>query len=619
MKAIEYIDKLFLLLTESGRKKVVLLQLLFVVSAVMQVAGVGSIAPFIAVISDPDLVNTNPVFSGLYVFVRAETRIEFILRLALIVMFLIALGNLLAALSMWFLNKVSIEVGLSIQKKMLQEYLKNDYVFFTRVNSSRLTSVISQEIPRFIYMVLQPLLNITSQVFVFIIIVIGLIYLNPFLAAISLTVILAIYLLIYQVIKPRLLYHGNVISKNNSKKIRSLNECIEGIKFVKLKRLEKKYIDALERINMKTLGSSAFIGLAGDIPRFVVETIIFICILILSLYLVKVYGDSGEVVTILSLYAMAGYKLLPAVQVIYKSASLIKANGAIVDELIDEFGLSEEEGYDAKANLKLTPGNVISSRITCSGYEQGERFGKSSPIILRNVSYAYSTDVKNVLDGVSITISENGITAIVGASGAGKSTLVDILLGLLKPSSGIVCIGGQKLDGEVLDDWQKIIGYVPQTVFLLDDTIRRNIAFGVNETEIDNARIQLVSKLACLDDFISQLPGKYDYIVGERGGLLSGGQIQRIGLARALYSNPKILFLDEATSALDNRTESQVMEKIKSISKDIIVIMIAHRSTSISWADNVIYLENGKVKCKGLYADLIEKSKDFKDFMSAAH
>jgi len=608
-----YLYKLYSLLPQTGRKKILLLQVVFLIAALIQVAGVASIAPFVGVVSNPELIENNVFFLGLYDLLRSSTYIDFVVKFAVVVMVVILLGNSISGYSVWMLNKVSIEIGLIMQTRFLSLYLGNNYEYFASRNSAEILSVVTQEIPRFIYNVLQPMLNLTSQLFVFIVIVVVLTYVDYQLSLISIAVVTFIYLFIYMMLKSELIKHGRIISEKNAEKLKRLNECLEGVKLVKLKDLEQVYIDNIKMLNRETLNSSAFIGLAGDIPRFLVETVVFVCILILSIYLISKYGESGKVMSVLSLYAMAGYKLLPAAQTIFKSMSLIKANGGVVVELLEEVENVVPEG----GGLQEQPdkrGN-ITSRVDSDDYKAWDQ--QDVELKLRGISFHYTEGKGKILDNFNLDIPARGITAIIGKSGSGKSTIIDLILGLLEPIEGGLYYGDMAISRSNLHAWKSRIGYVPQSVYLIDGSILENIVFGSDLDHVDYERVKQAASIAQLNEFVDSLPGGYFYKVGERGGSLSGGQVQRIGLARALYSNPDILVLDEATSALDNHTESEVMGAIKKMSENIMVIMVAHRLSSILWANNIVYLENGRVVCQGEFDQLIENVRDFKAFIDA--
>lgn len=579
------------LLTAKQTRSYTYLQILFLITAVVQVAGVASIAPFIALLSNTQLIHNNKIIDFIYTALGFDSDYTFLVFFALLIMALIIISNAIAAFSTWRLFKFSVDIGADLQNRIYNNYIHNDFVFFSKNNSSRLIAIITLEVPRFVYMVAQPFLNLTSQLLVAVIIVSGLFYVDFILATISIFIVGGIYIFIFKILRVRLAGHGEKLTKLNKEKLKILNESLGGIKEVKLLGTETWYAKQFIANNSKGNISSAFIGLSGDLPRFIVETITFIAILCLALYLINRYGNSSNVISILSLYAMAGYKLLPAMQTLYKSFSQIKANGGVVEELLSEL---------AESALHVS----LSSNVS-------EILFRSHSVELKDVYYRYPGSTTNALNGVSLTIPTNTMVAFVGASGAGKSTAVDVILGLLYPDKGELLVDGIAINKSNARNWQQHIGYVPQNIYMLDDTFTNNIAFGVPKDKIDHERVVAAAKMANIDEFINSRLGKYDFIVGERGAQLSGGQKQRIGIARALYHDTNVLILDEATSALDSITESQIMNEITSLTKSRTVIVIAHRLSTVIHANNVIFFDEGKVSGQGTFQELRKHNHKF--------
>jgi len=592
----------FELLTNKQIQKFYLLQILFAITALIQVAGIVSLAPFITLISDPSLIETNEYINWAYTFGGFKGKNQFFMFFSLMIMIMVIIGNSAGALSTWGLLKYSVRIGADLQNRVFGNYLKNDYIFFAGSNSSSLISVLTQEIPRFVYMVLQPFLHLTSQLFVGIIIVAGLAYVDIFLAIISTTVIGGIYILIFKYLKLGLVRHGQTLSDVNVKRLKLLNEGISGVKQVKLIGSEFWYESEFKKINERGLNSSAYIGLSGDLPRYLVESVTFLAILGLALYLLQKYDSSAQIVSILSLYAMAGYKLLPAMQTIYKSYSQIKANGMVIVELKRELCRTdvEIENQESAEFDRLWESNEFS-------------------IDLNNIHFRYPGASGNALVGLSTKIMSGTMTAIVGGSGAGKSTLVDIILGLLFSQNGDLIIAGVKVNRNTCRSWQKCIGYVPQLIYIIDDTFTANIAFGIPARDVDMNRVIAAAKGACLYDYIITLPEGFDYKVGENGAQLSGGQIQRLGIARALYRDPQVLILDEATSALDNNTEFQIMNELVRLAQNKTIIMIAHRLSTVKYADNVIFLEDGRIIGEGTFDHLSATNEKFSELCRPGH
>ena len=587
------LKKIHDLLNAQQKRHYLLLQLLFAVTAIIQVAGIASLAPFIALLANQKLIHEHPLLSRAYNELAFTSDIKFFIFLALLIMGFIIISNIIAASAMWFSVRFSQNLGAALQSDIYRSHLYREHTFFSKNNSSHMTAMITQETPRFIFMVLQPLLSLLSQAFVVFVIAIGLIVVDPILASISLVTIGGSYLGIFRAMKIKLGKYDRTYLHANNKKYRLLSESIGGIKEVKLLGTEPQYEKEFAGANNIIANANAMISLLSDLPRFIIETIAFCSLLGLAIYLLARHGNSESIISILSLYAMAGYKLLPAAQAIFKAAAQIKGNRSALDaiypevkhgrEIILENSAPSDDSIIAVANIRL-----------------------------ENISYRYPGAESLAISNANLLIKKNSINAFVGTSGAGKSTMADLLLGFLLPTDGSMWIGDIRITANNKRSWQKHLGYVPQNIFLLDDTIISNIAFGVKPEQVDLEKAKNAAKLANIDQFIESLPEQYEFIVGERGAMLSGGQKQRIGIARALYHDADVLVFDEATSALDNITEREIIATIQNLKATKTIIMIAHRLTTIRNADQIVYFEKGRIDDMGSFEVLTERSHKFR-------
>jgi HlyD family secretion protein len=586
------------MLSREQRRRFLLLQAIYIVTAVLQAAGIASIAPFVALLSNRELIHNNEVLSFLFKLGGFSDDIAFMVAFAVIVMVVIAVSNAVLALSTWLTLLFSIRTGQEFQRAILINYLHQDYVQFSRRNSSELISEVTQESPRLVYNVLIPLLNMSGHGLVIILIVSGLFVLDWVIALSTLFVVGGGYVLVFGVIRTRLLRHGQNISRTNHARFKLLTESLGGVKEVKLFGVESLYEERIAKINADGLRSTAVIGLFGDIPKFVLETIAFCAILTLASILLMQRADASVIVGTLSLYAIAGYRLLPAAQMMFKSVSQIRANGEVVAALHPQV---------LGGRARIMPGrNPAPTGTAVSASERAI----SGDLKLAGVTYRYpGADVAAIQD-VSLTIPQNRLIALVGCSGAGKSTLADILLGMLEPTEGSFHVGSLRIDRTTARAWQRNVGYVPQTIFILDDSVAANICFGLPDSDQD--AIRSAARLANIDEFIESLPGTYEYVVGERGSTLSGGQRQRIGIARALYRKASVLIMDEATSALDSRTENEVMATIVSLKESKTIVMIAHRLSTIRSADLVVFMNEGTINDCGTFEELCKRNTLFR-------
>jgi HlyD family secretion protein len=590
---LSLLKQIHLLLTRAQWRSYLLLQSLFALTALIQVAGIASLAPFIALIANQQMIHTNRFTQMFYERMGFESDVAFLMFFAAVIMGFIVASNAIAALTTWFTVKFSQNLGLELQSSLYRNYLHKEYVYFSKNNSSKMISMITQEAPRFTYMVVQPLLNLISQLFIVLIIAAGLIYIDPPLALVAIVIIGGGYFSVFRVVKQRLQYHGERIFETNERKYKLLAESLGGIKEIKLLATEPVYEKIVTEVNTANIRSNAVIGLLGDVPKFVIETLAFCALLSLALYLLATRSDSAQVISILSLYAMAGYKLLPAAQTIFKSASQIKANGSVLDALYP----AVMEGRWVRPPEKEQTVVPIAA---------------DGDIRLTDVSYTYPGAAFPALSHIDLTIRRNTLVAFVGTSGAGKSTLADLLLGFLPPTEGTMHVGDTLITRTNARAWQKHLGYVPQNIFLLDDTVAANIMFGGSEQRIDLDKIRRAARMANVDQFVEKLEGQYSFVVGERGSLLSGGQKQRVGIARALYHDADVLILDEATSALDNITEKEIIATINKLKAVKTIVMIAHRLSTIQSADQIVFMANGAIEDTGRFDELYARNARFR-------
>jgi HlyD family secretion protein len=601
---LDIVKKLMGMLTARQKRIFTLLQVLFCVTGVLQAAGAAAIGPFVALLSNASLIHKHKVFSFLYHLGGFHNDISFMVAFAVLVMGTIAVSNAALGLSTWYTLFYSSRTGQEFQRAIFRNYLHQEYAFFGRKNSSELITFVSQESPRLVYNILIPLLNITGQGFMIALMVGGLLYIDWAVALSAAVVVGGGYAFVYRLIRHNLATHGKIIGRSNDARQRLLTESLGGVKEVKLLGTERYYEERIAEANAAGLHSTAVIGLSGDLPKFVLETIAFSAMLGLATYLLVQRGWTNEIVAMLSLYAMAGYRLLPAAQTIFKSISLIKANGDVVYALHDQVIEGRKLAYVQPAVASHASSGAGPGELAAADKIEGD-------IKLVNVSYRYPGVQEPTLKNINLVIPRNTLVALVGPSGAGKSTLADIVLGMLTPTEGRLEVGKTSIEGPTVRRWQRNLGYVPQTIFLLDDSIAANIGFGL-ASEVDREAMRAAARMANIDQFIEGLPGQYDYRVGERGALLSGGQRQRIGIARSLYRNPDVLIMDEATSALDSVTEKEIMTTISALKATKTVLMIAHRISTIRSADIIVFVYQGTVHACGTFDELAARDALFR-------
>ncbi|WP_218352560.1 ABC transporter ATP-binding protein [Alteromonas lipotrueiana] len=586
------------LLNRTQKIKFLILQACFIFSAALQMGSIGFLAPYITLLSDPSYLETNKYFRMAYELTGADSYLNFLLIYSICVCSIILISNVVASAVLWLSIKFTIDIGSGLQRKLFSAYMKNQYIFFLEKNSSHLITTISGQIPRMVYMVFQPFLQAVSQVILTLFIVIGLIVVDPLLALIAALIVSSVYVVIYFAIRRRAVESGKTVSAVSRSKLKMLTESIKGIREIKLLGAEPWYEREIDKTTKRGLTAQAYIRLSGELPRFIVETIVFSAIIVLGIYLITSGTPQQQIVTTLSFYAMAGYKLLPAAQTIYKAVTSIKGNSSVVDEVWTSFSTASERAR------KITQKQDTS--VSFDGFQRMQ---------LQSVNYHYPNSEVNVISNLNMTLEVNKLVAFVGGSGAGKTTVANLVAGLITPSQGTVEIDGIPLTYSRSRAWQNKIGYVPQSVFIVDDTITSNICFGIPKADIDHERVVEVAKKANLHEFIEGLPDSYETMVGENGEMLSGGQRQRLAIARALYKQPSILILDEATSALDNITERRILSEINKLTDEMLVIMIAHRLSTVEKCDRIYLFSNGQIEHQGTYQQLLDNSDYFRELV----
>jgi ABC-type bacteriocin/lantibiotic exporter with double-glycine peptidase domain len=430
------------------------------------------------------------------------------------------------------------------------------------------------------------MLQLASSLVVSLFIVILLIITNPVLALFTSVTFVLVYLIVFSFVKRFLSKKGKERFTQNQLKYKYINEAFGGIKDIKVLGKENVFLELFSAASKKLAMADAMSDVVNEIPKYLLETIAFSGILSIIIFMITSGMKVEDFLPILTIYAFGAYRLLPSLQKIFRAIASIKFNFQVVLNLHKDFTV-------------LPDGDVlISSDIM-------DKLPFNENIDLRNIVFRYPNANKNVINNQNISIKANSSIAFVGSTGCGKTTLVDIILGLLEPQSGKIFIDGVEICESNRRAWQKNLGYVPQSIYLLDDSIRHNIAFGVELKKIDDDAVIEAAKLANIHDFImSELENGYDTLVGERGVRLSGGQRQRIGIARAVYHNPSVLILDEATSALDGLTENTIMDAITNIRYKKTIIMIAHRLTTVKQCDTIYFMEKGTIVGSGSYEEL---------------
>ena len=514
---------------------------------------------------------------------RVENSQQFIFALGLIVFLLLVFSLTFKAFTTYVQARFVLMCEYSIGRRLVEGYLHQPYSWFLGRHSAELGKTILSEVGLVIGLGLFQLMELLAKGIVTITLITLLIIVDPKLALIVGFTLAGMYLLIFYLVQGYLKRIGNKRLKNNELRFTTISEAFGAAKEVKVGGLEQTYIKSFSdsaKIFARTQASSQVVS---QLPRYILEAIGFGGILLIILYIMSQTGNFNTALPIISLYVFAGYRLLPALQQIYYAfTQLTFVSPSIVKLTSDIKNLKPFNENQDKGVLSL-----------------------NKTITLKNIYYEYPNASRTALKNINLSISSKSTVGLVGETGSGKTTTVDIILGLLEPQKGTLEVDGKVITKQNSRSWQRSIGYVPQHIYLSDDTVAANIAFGVEPQDINLAAVEKAAKIANLHKFlIEELPKQYQTTIGERGIRLSGGQRQRIGIARALYHNPNILILDEATSALDSQTEKAVMDAVNNLRKDITIIIIAHRLATIKKCDKVFLLEKGQIKNEGTFEEL---------------
>ena len=580
--------KLFFLLSPHERKRAGILLIMIIIMALLDMIGIASILPFIAVLTNPSLIETNIFLNTVYqasIKFGVETNQEFLFFLGVLVFLILITSLTFKALTTYVQVRFVYMQEYSIGKRLVEGYLHQPYAWFLSRHSADLGKTILSEVSQIIGNGIRPLMELIAKSILTIAIITLLFSIDPKLTLIvGLSIGLA-YLLVFYFVRNFLNRSGKERLANNQLRFTAVSEAFGAIKEVKVGRLEKAYIQSFSNSSQNFARTIASSQVVAQLPRFILEAIAFGGILLMILYKMTQSGNFNDSLPIISLYVFAGYRLMPALQQIYTSLTQLTFVGPSIDKL--------------HSDLKsLKPLNINHDEDVLT-------FNKE--INLHHIHYNYPNTSRTALKDINLNIPLKSTVGLVGSTGCGKTTAIDIILGLLEPQKGTLEVDGKVITEQNSRAWQQLIGYVPQHIYLSDDTVMANIAFGVEPKEINQGMIKKASKIANLHQFVTdELPKQYQTTIGERGVRLSGGQRQRIGIARALYHDPKVLILDEATSALDNQTEQAVMEAINNLNKKITIILIAHRLNTVKNCDIIYKLDKGQLISQGTYNELFQ-------------
>lgn len=565
--------------------------------ALLDTVGVASILPFIAVLANPEVIHSNKYLSLAYENLGFTSNDSFLFWLGIAVLVMLITTLFFRAMSQWVKIRFTSGRNHSLSKRLIEKYLGQPYPWFLNRHSARLGNTILGEVGGVVSGALNPAISIIANGMIAILLLGLLVAVDGKLALIVMAVLGGAYAVTYMGVRQRVTRLGQEQREAQRERFQVAQEAFGAIKELKVAGLEATCLKRYEVPSARLASIAAVQSLVSQIPAYIMQAVIFGGMMIVLLYLLSTHDNLESALPILAVYAFAGYRLMPTLQGLYAEFTRLRGSAALLDSVHGDY-----HGLEADPLLATQP----------------ERMGLSDRLELCGVSFKYPNAPRSAMHELDICIPVRTTVGLVGSTGSGKTTTVDVILGLLSPDAGSLKVDGVELSASNIRSWQRCVGYVPQQIYLTDESISHNIAFGLPEDQIDMAAVERAARIANLHDFvIGELPEGYDTLVGERGVRLSGGQRQRIGIARALYHDPDVIVMDEATSALDNLTEQAVMEAVQNLAEQKTVILIAHRLSTVQDCDQIFFLEHGSVVAAGTFDELVSGNSKFRAMAGA--
>ena len=559
------------------------LLVLMLLASFAEILSIGTVLPFLGVLTAPELIFELPAAQSIIQALKLSEPKQMLLPLTVAFGTAVLIAGAMRLLLLWVSTRLSYAIGSDLSISIYYRTLYQPYSAHCAQNSSEVISGISSKTNTVIF-IISMVLTLISSATLLITILIALLSINPLIALITFGGFGLIYAAIIRLTRKQLAINGALIARESSQVIKSLQEGLGGIRDVLIDGNQATFCQIYSNADLplrRAQGSTSFIGAS---PRFAIEALGMILIAALALLLAQEVNGIAKAIPLLGALALGAQRLLPVLQQAYGAWSSIKGGQASLQDALELLDLP----------LPSPAGQSVAKPLT---FKQN--------ISLKQLSFRYSPQMPYILKQINLTIAKGSRVGFVGITGSGKSTLLDIVMGLLQPTDGSLLIDNQKITPANHRAWQAHIAHVPQAIFLADSTIEENIAFGVPKDKIDLQRVRQAAQQAQIAPSIESWPKQYQTFVGERGIRLSGGQRQRIGIARALYKQADVIIFDEATSALDNTTELAVMQAIESLSKDLTLLIIAHRVSTLKNCTQIIELGESGIRRLGGYQDTV--------------
>ena len=582
---IETVKIVWKLFTNSDRIAFTRIVVMVIIGMFLETISLGIVVPIIGILTQDDYQQKYPFIVDIFGNLSREELISAVM-VAMVLIYIVR--SLFLFWSLWIQKGFSASVSGRLSQSLFSTYLRQPYMFHLQRNSSTLmrnaknaTAIVTCGVDPFLVLLTDGLVAIAMFVL--------LIAVEP-VGTLAVLLVFGLSTFVFQrTTRRRIDNWGYQVDYHETKILQHLQEGFGGAKDVKVLGRENEFLSQHEKHLGESIRINRIYNVILTLPRSFMEiiTIVGLCLLVVSMV---VRGrELADIVPILGLFAAAAFRVMPSINRLLMATQTLIFNRSIIASVYQDFLLDSPDSLTVNSNTKF-----------------------ASQLELMDVSFQYPTAATASLQNVSLVVKRGEAVGFVGPSGAGKSTLVDVILGLFAPTSGVVKVDGQDVQ-QNLRNWQNQIGYVPQAIYLTDDTLRRNVAFGLNDENIDDNLVRDAIRLAQLEDFVATLPEKLDTVVGERGVRLSGGQRQRIGIARALYHNPSVLVLDEATSSLDTPTEHGVMQAVQALQGSKTVLIVAHRLSTVEYCDRLYKIENARITEEGTFDEVVQRSPRIND------
>lgn len=581
------IARIYQILPPNFRAKALITMMLLLVNSVLDLLGLGAIIPIVLVVVEENAIEKYESLGTLYSYLNFDSYTAFITVLCVGLLVVLATKSLLSILIAYMQAKFTFSLQGVLAENLYKSFYAKGLPYILKMNSAKILRNTTAVPNSFAISVILPLLGFLNEILIISAIFIGLIIYEPQVVGLLILVVGPTFGLFYYFSKNRISLYQEQLHEWAPKLAKVVFESIYGFKEVKISGTEKNFFKEHAWFKEKIIVNSTYLNTFRVVPQKVIEFSMFLGLVIIIVFGIRVYESRGELITLLGVFALSAYRVMPSIN---------RMMVALMSVRSFDYTIKTMEKFQAWKSPDYAEQNI------------NDTIKMEHELVVEGLSFSYA-DSKPVLRNVEFSLKRGEMLGIMGESGSGKSTLMNVLLGFFNPTSGHILVDKEKIDDGNLVQWQRSVGYVSQDVFMLDRTVRENVAFGVSKGEIDDNKVIRCLEMASLKATINEMEGGIYAGVGERGAKLSGGQRQRMAIARALYNDAKILFFDEATSALDNQTEREITESIQKLSQsDLTIVMIAHRVTSLKYCDRILVMNNGEIESEKAYAELLKEA-----------